>query len=654
MMMMKNSNYIFIALTALSLASCSTQDVVDETGKTPIELNAVMGGNSATVNSRADTYNALIAGSYVYIQVSGTWTGHSPSIVTQRTTTTADAKATPTSTSNNLTFVTPIYWDDYGSADPANSTTGRTEGLTIYGVSSGDGVPGSTPTPTDFTNVGRTLSNDQAKDGWSTKDLLISNNIQDGQEGTYKFDSRSAGATLKFKHALSKITVNLYKGEGFTDAEVTDKLSAAVTIAGLNYTGTVNAKTGVVTATGAVSDITMKKTSTNKNNLDTNPYVTFTALAIPNSTTKQLVKDQTFLTVVVNGNTYYVPANAIITQLGGTSPQALESGKNYIFNVKVSKTAITNISATVVDWTDVTGEQVTPEIVTITPYSDGNTSTTNTPTKFFLWYTKGADNVTSYTTTSTMVGTGATTIPATVTYSSSAYSISPLLYWPNHVDAYHLRGAVWSNGDQPAITASTSGDYISLANGNTSAQDLLYGTHEGTSGVGNGTGAMATKGNIKFTFYHKMSQVTVLLTTPTTADQVTLTNAKVELINSATAGTVLLGSGTVTPGTAVASYPMPSATASNTFESYVIPQTLTDNLKFKITITNTDATTDTYEIALKDIKVSTDGGKTSSSITQWNSGVHYSYTLNIKKTGLSVIATLVPWTTATGSTDVIL
>lgn len=652
---MKNSNYIFIALTALSLASCSTQDVVDETGKTPIELNAVMGGNSATVNSRADL--AFDTNARVVLLVSGVWGSNTIDKIT-----TANTLA-PTSTVNSLTNFSPaVYWDDYGTADPNNKTSGRDVGLTIIGLSSSD-KGASTPTQTNaagFKAVARNLGTDQSgTGGWSTKDLLISNNIQSSQDGTYKFDNLPTVATLKFKHALSKITVNLYMGDGFTVDEV-NKATATVTLQSLNTQGSVDATNGTVTTSDTPSTIKMKEATTTVTTATAanTAYATFTALAMPNSNIKQL-NSSTFFVVTVNGNTYSVNADKVIaawnTLKGTTATElSLESGYNYIFNVKVSKTAITNISATVVDWTVVTGEQVTPEIVTITPYSDGNTSTTNTPTKFYLWYTKGADNVTGYTTTSTMVGTGATTIPATVTYSSSAYSISPLLYWPNHVDAYHLRGAVWSNGDQPAITASTSGDYISLVNGNTSAQDLLYGTHEGTSGIGNGTGAKATKGNIKFTFYHKMSQVTVLLTTPTTADQVTLTNAKVELINSATAGTVLLGSGTVTPGTAVASYTMPSATASNTFESYVIPQTLTDNLKFKITITNDDATTDTYEIALKDIKVSTDGGKTSSSITQWNSGVHYSYTLNIKKTGLSVIATLVPWTTATGSTDVIL
>jgi hypothetical protein len=99
---------------------------------------------------------------------------------------------------------------------------------------------------------------------------------------------------------------------------------------------------------------------------------------------------------------------------------------------------------------------------------------------------------------------------------------------------------------------------------------------------------------------------------------------------------------------------LPTATAANTFESFVIPQTLTSNLKLRVTITNTDNTKDVYEIALKDIKVSTDGGATYNSITTWNSGVHYNYTLNVKKTGVTVTASLVDWKSAIGSTDVIL
>jgi hypothetical protein len=654
MKMMKKHTYIYLALAGLTLAACSTQDTMSDADKTPIALNASMEGANASVSSRVDTYSAMATGARVYMQVSGTWNSNT---VSDKTSATANAAS---GTTNALTFEAPIYWDDYGTAD-INNTAGRSAGLTIYAVSAGDGKYGSTPTPSDFTAVSRNLEYDQASKGWSTKDLLISNNVTSTGDGTYKFDSRASGCTLKFKHALSKITVNLYKGDGFTVTEV-NSATAAVTLQSLNCVGTVNALTGAVTTTDTPQTIKMLKSTTvvTDATYSTTPYATFTALALPNSTIKQL-SSSTFFVVNVNGNVYNVDASKVIAAwntLKGTSvtEASLESGYNYIFNVIVSKTAINNISATVVNWTDVTGATETPEIVTATAYSDGNTTgtTSGIPATSYLWYTKGKDNLTGYTTTSTMVGTGTATIPATMTYSGSAFTISPLLYWPNHSDIYHLRDMVWSDGTQPAITANASGDYVSLTKGNTAAQDLLYGTHEGTNGVGNGNGAQATKGNIKFTFYHKMSELTVLLTTPATADQVTLAGATVDLLQCATTGTMLVGSGVITPSAVTDVASLPTATAANTFESFVIPQTLTSNLKLRVTITNTDNTKDVYEIALKDIKVSTDGGATYNSITTWNSGVHYNYTLNVKKTGVTVTASLVDWKSATGSTDVIL
>ena len=39
-------------------------------------------------------------------------------------------------------------------------------------------------------------------------------------------------------------------------------------------------------------------------------------------------------------------------------------------------------------------------------------------------------------------------------------------------------------------------------------------------------------------------------------------------------------------------------------------------------------------------------------ITKWEAGKHYVYTLNIKKTGISVTATITDWTTAEGSDDI--
>jgi hypothetical protein len=111
---------------------------------------------------------------------------------------------------------------------------------------------------------------------------------------------------------------------------------------------------------------------------------------------------------------------------------------------------------------------------------------------------------------------------------------------------------------------------------------------------------------------------------------------------------MLMGSGIIS-STTLADKTIDVLSADNhTYQTFAIPQTLTNDMKFKVTITNTDGTTDTYYAQVNQIEV---GGST---IEGWAEGTHYTYTLNIKKTGLSVSAKVVNWASATGSTDVIL
>ena len=104
-----------------------------------------------------------------------------------------------------------------------------------------------------------------------------------------------------------------------------------------------------------------------------------------------------------------------------------------------------------------------------------------------------------------------------------------------------------------------------------------------------------------------------------------------------------------------------TATAEQvTFHDAIVPQQLkfnsagdSDNMRFKVTITNTngtpETTDDTYDVYYADVKPIRVGG---SDISNWESGKHYIYQLTLKKTGLSVTATITDWTTITGSDDI--
>ena len=143
------------------------------------------------------------------------------------------------------TCALPI-WDDFGTADP-NNTTGKTEGLAIYGVA----VNGKTDNAPDVNNTNSdngTIESDQwgnhSSDNsnllsWSTednsnstvleRDLIVSNNLSKAtadDPGNLTFEehkaikSNSSEENLKqsrliFKHVLSKVTFNLTPGDGF-------------------------------------------------------------------------------------------------------------------------------------------------------------------------------------------------------------------------------------------------------------------------------------------------------------------------------------------------------------------------------------------------------------------------------------------------------
>ena len=75
------------------------------------------------------------------------------------------------------------------------------------------------------------------------------------------------------------------------------------------------------------------------------------------------------------------------------------------------------------------------------------------------------------------------------------------------------------------------------------------------------------------------------------------------------------------------------------------PSQIISEMQLKITVKD-GTESDVYYAVVNKIKV---GGY---NITKWEAGKHYVYTLNIKKTGISVTATITDWTTAEGSDDI--
>lgn len=698
---MKHIHYLYIGAFAFLIA-CSSEERIttnsNEELRKPIELSAgiVEGSSKATtrtVDGNHANHLALTTNTQLALQVSGTWTGHGTGTVVQTTTATVGAETGSGSKHNALTCNPTLYWDDYGSADPYNAATGRATGLTIYGAA----INGKTTAPTvsDWTALSWELPTNQTTPALipANKDLLISNNVKAGNDGTYLFANRASGKLLEFTHALSKITVNLNANNGFsggaftytTDVTLTSNVANSTSNTEWAYTtATIDITDGTVSSLGNPEAIIMWQAASAPDGYD----VTKEALVMPGS---EFADDNAIIARInADGNIYYVTAQNIRTAMfteNSSTNYKTEAGKNYIINVTVDKTGISDVTATVTAWSDVVTAAVAPKInVTANWGSENAPLGTLLDGDYSFYRSKYVDD--------TSIRNGYGTISgelegehyyageSTMTKSSSTWTMSPTLYWPDHNTHYQFR-CVWPN---TVITAGngTGGDgildnprvidgsgaldgyqVIKVKNvaysSGTFPSDLMiarpeiqdaYGNLDNTITCNNSdhnsvslydAGICATEGNIKLSFRYMMSQVEVNLSTTGNSDPnyVNLSNATVELISVYNYGYVKLGDRTVDfTGYSRENYilnTVEGAENANKRWSAIVPQTFSST-KFKITIYKNGVIGDGIDdIYYADISDFTPGG--------WTAGNHYVYNLTVTKTDVQVSATLTNWDT---------
>lgn len=714
---------IYIAGIAL-LASCS-DDVTAPTytvgeADNAIVLRAGISEGSTGVATRAGAeehhttpgHKTFTIGTKAALRIDGTWLGHAPVAISQTTTATiGDIAANTNGKHNDLTMSPQRYWDDYGTADPNNMPTGkggnvsdgsdgRSKGLTIYGAAVNgvttapviDGTSGKQWTALTW-NVGDGSSGtlDQTE-GWSTVDLLTSNNVKvGGPDGTYKFDERNDGKLLEFTHAMTKVTVELTAGAGFADAKFVNK--PKVTLLDFNYTGTVNVEAKTSTATTAtttdikahlaeVKETSVAEWSEAPATWASSHKAKYDALVFPgNSFTATIAAEEPhtptsttdILKIDADGNIYTVTAaqlvKAIVGSATGEQTGTLEQAKNYILKITVNKTGI-DVTATIKDWVDVAAANEAPVINIDQAY--GHTGTDFA--KSFDFYRSSAVSG-SYL---TGITDGNHVVVNYVPEAGSDpvipahYELETPMYWPDHDTHYFFRG-IWPvvNSTEGPAEAKVKANSIEVENVAYQTghypSDLMIGIprkengdydetckvagHAKSSGA---NGICATEGKIRMNFQYAMSQVIVNLTTSTGDNKVVFDgNTKVEIIGGYTTGEIKLSDESSDfTGKTVTDYTMNREGGSNTlYHDAIIPQSLQDGegnatLKFRITV-KTGETYDTYEtvLGIKDIKVTEN--EVPKNITAWEPGKKYTYTLNITKTGISVTATLKDWITVT-------
>ncbi len=608
---------------------------------------------------------------------------------------------------NEVSMDPMLYWDDFHTADPAN-TTGRAYGLDIYGAAvanylNGEGKAGFLPDNTDangnnltamlektfdWTALHWTLPLDQSAESFTNCDLLTSNNVTAGKDGTLKFDdvTGKSGKTpsnlLEFTHAMTCITVELTAGKGFPknskgEAEFTQNPS--VTLLNFPYVGIVNVVNKTTTPTKADFTTTTEAPYATGNiesfirSGGTSHTATLQALVYPGCSFDDATN---VLRIMADGNEYLVTAKKLNDELRSLNTQGkittgttLQQGTNYVFQVTVNKTGV-DVAATIKEWDVITAENEAPIINFDKCYGQDGTAFTET---FSL-----------YRSTSKMAGPYTNNADqAVVSYDNenNRYVMDPQLYWPDHKTHYFFR-AIWpkvGSAKGPAAAKLDDGKRILVQNEPYTAgqypSDLRIGmprkadgTPDETCKNGHGVeGICATDapdgsthgadGKIHLNFQYAMSQVIVQLKTNadvSSTNRVTFDeHTTVEILNGYTAGALMLGDGSSDfDGKTPATYTMskPAADDYTNYRDAIVPQPLTSpdgDLKFRITVGD-----DAYEtvLGIKDIPVTIGGVQ--QKIDAWKPGKKYVYTLTITKTGVTVTATIADWDTVTADTPI--
>ncbi len=600
---------------------------------------------------------------------------------------------------HNVVSMDPVlYWDDFHTADPDN-TAGRNYGLDIYGAGvdgyrNAEGIIGTLPDETvangnnlersfDWNKLHWTLPLDQSAKSFTNCDLLTSNNVTAGKDGTLKFDdvTGKSGKTpsnlLEFTHAMTCITVELTAGKGFpvsgNPATAKFQSNPSVTLLGFPYVGIVDVINKTTTPTKADFTTTTEDPYVTGNiesfirSGGTSHTVKLQALVYPGCA---FADDTNVLSIMADGNKYLVTAKKMNEALATAGHATFQQGTNYVFKVTVNKTGV-DVTATIKEWDEITAENEAPIINFDKCYGQNDEAFTKTfslyrSTNKMKDYTGGSDQ-------------------AVITYENNRYVMTPQLYWPDHKTHYFFR-AIWPQVGTPdgpaAITNTNSIEVIEVYNEAYRADkypsDLRIGmprkadgTPDETCKNGHGVeGICATdapdgsthddEGKIHLNFRYAMSQVSVQLKTNeedvSSTNRVTFDkNTMVEILNGYTAGALRLGDGSSDfTGKTPATYTMSNDNdAPKKYEYYrdaIVPQALTNadgDLKFRITVGD-----DAYETVLGIKGIQVNEGGVLKTINAWEPGKKYVYTLTITKTGISVTATIADWDTVTADTPI--
>ncbi len=412
---------------------------------------------------------------------------------------------------------------------------------------------------------------------------------------------------LVFKHALSRITVTIKEGAGFSTSSTADFKFADGTnikLLKMNTTGTLDVKTGTWThgTATAISKMAPEATYTDARG-------TYLAQMLPDYTFTD-GNTTNVMEFTIDDNTYYITQDMIFDALtydangngtkdtgdgdlvGTTDAIKMEQGKNYKFTITVDKTKIVALTATLAEWVDVTAGEfnLNNSHIAVTT----KTFTDATACSDFNLYRIGEtldkiytdDSYTATNFSGDYKGNGIATknLMKDASNNDIAGVWETEWYYENNKTAYHLRtlnnlasDETGTNSDDGSENVTTASDksYFTMRSGAQATQDYHWGApmvsaadlkYDLTNGYKNNIhkGFVApkngTSNTINITEIHMMSNVNVRLVTDSVSyvengntkykvgpAGVNLENAQITLTRFAKTGTVDMGTGLVSP-----------------------------------------------------------------------------------------------------------
>ena len=543
--------------------------------------------------------------------------------------------------------------------------------------------------------------------------------VSEGQpdpKGPGKFDT----GNLNFTHALSRITLKIKLAAEFGNNASLD--DSEVKVLNMPYTGTLDVVNGQFSNTTTKDAIVMAPISYSETDIKGQymaqvlPGYKITANADNNMLQfKVVTKDGDDIT---SQNIYYVTNKSVNTALANNANISgdkdsdgnitMSQGKHYILTITVGKTAIKDITATLVDWTNVEGthEQNNAYLTFTNAFKNSYTGYTNAADNFDLyrlndpsndistddshkaynWSTKWTENLDK------------ATLEKKTDENSNITGWSTKWFFDDNKSFYHFRMVGQkADGEDKTRTLKkdeTNGDYFDIESGTTdgnytwgapfvSGSDLKYST---TSGYDNANGENhnihyaigATNDNIHLTSFHMLSQIRVVLKTVAASQggvnlQSDENKTTVKITNVFTKGKVNMGNGLVTAGKnsdatqptretyVKMTAPQPffknssSNLETNEFTYYIVPQTLVEGQTYVGLEIKTPDNNIYYVVKkLSEITATSVGNngtqEQGGKITWWYPNHSYLYTITLKKTGIeNITCTLVDWTEVTGN-----